>query len=125
MKRAELYARVRHAVMRDGLSQREATRHFGIDPRTAKKMLSHSVPPSIDGKRICFHGFDAPEMTFGLDIYRAPNLLTERCGEDASTHAAMSADAMMEKGDLDGYAVWKLIMKAVDGLEAKERPGSA
>jgi hypothetical protein len=37
----------------------------------------------------------------------------------------MSADAMMEKGDLDGYAVWKLIMKAVDGLEAKERPGSA
>ena len=45
--------------------------------------------------------------------------------EDASIHAAMSADAMMENGDLDGYAVWKLIMKAVDELEAKERPGGA
>ena len=41
----ELYARVRHAVMIDGLSQREAARHFGIDPRTVKKMLSYSVPP--------------------------------------------------------------------------------
>ncbi len=45
MKRVELYARVRHAVMIDGLSQREAARRFGIDPRTVKKMLSYSVPP--------------------------------------------------------------------------------
>ena len=45
MKRVELYARVRHAVMIEGLSQREAARHFGIDPRTVKKMLSYSVPP--------------------------------------------------------------------------------
>ncbi len=45
MKRVELYARVRHAVMIDGLSQREAARRFGIDPRTVKKMLNYSVPP--------------------------------------------------------------------------------
>ena len=45
MKRVELYARVRHAVMIDGLSQREAARWFGIDPRTVKKILSYSVPP--------------------------------------------------------------------------------
>jgi transposase len=45
MKRVELYGRVRHAVMIDGLSQREAARHFGIDPRTVKKMMSYSVPP--------------------------------------------------------------------------------
>jgi transposase InsO family protein len=45
MKRVELYARVRHAVMIDGLSQREAARCFGIDPRTVRKMLSYSVPP--------------------------------------------------------------------------------
>ena len=43
MKRVELYARVRHAVMIDGLSQREAARRFGIGPRTVKKMLSYSV----------------------------------------------------------------------------------
>ena len=45
MKRVELYARVRHAVMIDGLSPREAARRFGIDPRTVRKMLSYSVPP--------------------------------------------------------------------------------
>ena len=39
MKRVELYARVRHPVMIDGLSQREAARRFGIDPRTVKKFL--------------------------------------------------------------------------------------
>ncbi len=45
MKRVELYARVRHAVMIEGLSQREAARRFGVDPRTVRKMLSYSVPP--------------------------------------------------------------------------------
>ena len=45
MKRVELYGRVRHAVMIEGLSQREAARCFGIDPRTVRKILSYSVPP--------------------------------------------------------------------------------
>jgi len=45
MKRVDLYARVRYAVMIDRLSQREAARRFGIDPRTVKKMLQFSVPP--------------------------------------------------------------------------------
>ena len=45
MKRVELYGRVRHAVMIEGLSQREAARCLGIDPRTVRKMLSYSVPP--------------------------------------------------------------------------------
>ena len=45
MKRVELYGRVRHALMIEGLSQREAARCFGIDPRTVRKMLSYSVPP--------------------------------------------------------------------------------
>ena len=45
MKRVELYARVHHAVMIDGMGQREAARCFGIDPRTVRKMLSYSIPP--------------------------------------------------------------------------------
>ena len=45
MKRVELYGRPHHAVMIEGLSQREAARCFGIDPRTVRKMLSYSVPP--------------------------------------------------------------------------------
>ena len=34
MKGVELYARVRRAVCVEGLSRRETTRWFGIDPRT-------------------------------------------------------------------------------------------
>ena len=45
MKRVELYGRPHHAVMIEGLGQREAARCFGIDPRTVRKMLSYPVPP--------------------------------------------------------------------------------
>ena len=38
-------------------------------------------------------------------------------GEDAPLHAAMRADAMIEKGELDGYAVWKRILRAVEELQ--------
>ncbi len=51
-----------------------------------------------------------------LDIYRAANALVKRHGEDAPIHAAMKADAMLDKGDLDGAAVWKRIVKAVEAL---------
>ncbi len=40
-----------------------------------------------------------------LDIYGSANLLVNRHGEDAAVEAAMRADAMLEKGDLDGVAV--------------------
>lgn len=39
----QMYARVRHAVMREGLSQREAARQFGLDRKTVAKMLAHSI----------------------------------------------------------------------------------
>ncbi len=38
----------------------------------------------------------------------------------------MKADAMLEKGDLDGYAVWKRILRAVEELQRVEAgPGVA
>jgi transposase len=45
MKGVELYAQVRRAVFVEGISQREAARRYGIDPRTVAKMLAFSVPP--------------------------------------------------------------------------------
>jgi transposase len=51
MKSVELYGRVRHAVRIEGLSQREAARRFGIDPRTVAKMVLFSVPPGYRRKR--------------------------------------------------------------------------
>ena len=43
-------------------------------------------------------------MISGLDIYRSARALMKQHGADAPIHAAMRADAMLEAGDLDGYA---------------------
>jgi hypothetical protein len=40
-----------------------------------------------------------------LDIYRSAQVLIKQHGPDTPVHAAMRADAMLEAGDLDGYAV--------------------
>ncbi len=55
-----------------------------------------------------------------LDLYRSANALMKRHGADAPIHAAMRADAMLDKGDLDGYAVWKRILRAVGALQETE-----
>lgn len=41
----EIYHRVRRAVLRDGMSEREASRVFGVDRGTVSKMLRFSEPP--------------------------------------------------------------------------------
>ncbi len=65
-------------------------------------------------------------MISDLDIYRSGNLLVKRHGEDAPIHAAMRADAMLDRGDLDGAAVWKRILRAVEELRGtKPKPGEA
>ncbi len=51
-----------------------------------------------------------------LDIYRSANLLIKQHGPDAPIQAAMRADAMLETGDLGGFAVWKRILRAVEEL---------
>ncbi len=56
-------------------------------------------------------------MTSDLDIYRSAAVLVKCHGQDAPIHAAMRADAILDKGDLDGYAVWKRILKAVRELD--------
>ena len=41
----ELYARIRRAVMVEGLSRREAATRFGVHHNTITKMLAFPVPP--------------------------------------------------------------------------------
>ncbi|MGH8336623.1 MAG: IS21 family transposase, partial [Gammaproteobacteria bacterium] len=45
MYTVELYARVRRAVLVDGLSEREAARQFGLARETVRKMVRYSAPP--------------------------------------------------------------------------------
>ncbi len=55
-------------------------------------------------------------MTSDLDINRSANLLVERHGAEATIHAAMNADAMLDRGDLDGQRVWLRIIRAIEEL---------
>ncbi len=60
------------------------------------------------------------------DIWRSANVLVKQHGADAPIQAAMRADAMLDEGDLDGYAVWRRILRAVEELQGSEpRPGEA
>ena len=61
-------------------------------------------------------------VTSDLDIYRTTNLLIQQHGDDAPIHAAMRADKLMEAGDMEGKAVWKRILAAIDELLAEKRP---
>ncbi len=60
-------------------------------------------------------------MTSDLDIYRSANVLIREHGEDGAMEAVKHADAMLEKGDLEGQAVWKRIVKAVEEIQRRER----
>ncbi len=60
-------------------------------------------------------------MIRDLDIYRSANVLICEHGEDAALDATTWAIAMLDKGDLDRYAVWKRILRAVDEIQRIER----
>ena len=65
-------------------------------------------------------------MTSNLDIYRTANVLTREHGADAALEAAQCADAMIEKGSLDGQRVWKRVLAAVKEIQRGElREGEA
>ena len=55
-----------------------------------------------------------------IDIYRCAALFIEQHGEDAIIEAAIVADAMLEKGDMDGLRVWKAIGRAIDELQRED-----
>jgi hypothetical protein len=61
-------------------------------------------------------------VTDDIDIYRSAQLLIKRHGEDAAIHAAMEADACLERGDLDGKAVWLRVIKAIEVLSDHSGP---
>ena len=56
-------------------------------------------------------------MTSEVDIYRSAHTLVQQHGEGAAIQAAMEADAMLDKGDLDGVAVWRQIVEAINELQ--------
>ncbi len=58
-------------------------------------------------------------MTPDLDIYRAANVIINQYGKDAQIHSTKRASAMLDKGDLGAYAVWKRILRVIEELQRK------
>ena len=51
-----------------------------------------------------------------INVYRSANLLVKQRGTEAPIHAAMKADAMLDRGDLGGQRVWLRIRRAIGVL---------
>ena len=63
-------------------------------------------------------------MISDADICRPTKLLINQRDEGAVIQAAMKADAVLDEGDLDGAAVWRRIVTAINDLQREEpKPG--
>ena len=56
-------------------------------------------------------------MIDDIDVWRAARLMIKRHGETAWFEAAQRADAFLEQGDIDGAAIWRRILKAIEELQ--------
>jgi hypothetical protein len=57
------------------------------------------------------------------DIFRAAKLLIDRHGDDADIRAAERADELLDDGDIEGSAVWRRIIEAIEELQRGRRDG--
>ncbi len=62
-------------------------------------------------------------MISDREIWQTASAIVKRYGEDAATEAAKRADDLLVEGDAEGYAIWRRIMEAVEGLSAMEPDG--
>lgn len=52
-------------------------------------------------------------MVDELDIWRSAHLLIEKHGDEAELAAALRADELLARGDVDGERTWRRIRKAI------------
>jgi hypothetical protein len=53
-------------------------------------------------------------MVSELDILRGAKVVLDHHGQDALTHAARRADALLERGDVQGYELWIAILAVLE-----------
>jgi hypothetical protein len=58
-----------------------------------------------------------------VDIWRTAAFLLREHGGGATFNAAQRADALYDKGDLDGFIVWRKVIRAIEQLE-RQRPSA-
>lgn len=65
---------------------------------------------------LCFcHLWDMPISYW--ELWACANKMMETHGKDAAIRAAMNADLLLKKGDLDGHQAWLAIMRRIKELE--------
>jgi hypothetical protein len=65
-------------------------------------------------------------MLYGLDLWRAANVMIQSYGDGAVIEAAMRADEFLDQGNLDGQRLWVRIMRTIEELQRKRpRDGEA
>jgi hypothetical protein len=57
-------------------------------------------------------------MVSDLDMLRCAKVVFDHHGPDALTHAARRADALLERGDAQGYEVWLAILAVLESARA-------
>ena len=62
-------------------------------------------------------------MITDREIWQAVNAMIKRYGADAAGEAEFRACAILFEGDAGGYAIWRRIMEAVEGLSSRSRAG--
>ena len=62
-------------------------------------------------------------MTDEIDIYRSAKPYIDQHGDQAALQAAMQADALLSAGDMEGSATWRMIIKAIEVLQATQPSG--
>jgi len=56
-------------------------------------------------------------MIAELDIWRAAEQMRKLYGADDAIHAAMRADKQMDRGDAEGFDMWKRVAAAINELD--------
>jgi hypothetical protein len=60
-----------------------------------------------------------------LDLYRAAKLLIDQHGQEAPIRAAQRADELLAAGDIEGAAIWRSILAAIEDLQRGRLDGES
>jgi hypothetical protein len=55
-----------------------------------------------------------------IDIHRSAKRLIDLFGTNAAVEAALRADAMIERGDMDGAGIWRSIVRVIAEIQSIE-----
>ncbi|MBT4701412.1 MAG: hypothetical protein HOB79_10085 [Rhodospirillaceae bacterium] len=58
------------------------------------------------------------------DVWLSAKVLVDQHGDEATIHAAMRSDELLDAGDVDGAATWRRVIQAINELENTEPDGS-